>query len=254
MVIVLDFNDILQACRQAYQPFEADVPVGRIPRSLISSIETARQDGRRPVIAEIKPASPTSGDIRNVEEPGRLAEEYAACGACGVSVLTEPQFFKGSLYNLQKASTAPVPVLRKDFLFDKVQVKESYFYGADTLLLISSFFEADALSCMIAECRRYGIEPLVEVHDEADAERSASCGARLYAINNRDRHTMQIDLSRTRRLAKHINGTTVSASGIETAGHLEEVLGHCDAALIGTALMRSNDPGSALRKLVYGDI
>jgi indole-3-glycerol phosphate synthase len=253
MVIILDFTEIMEACRQSYRPFEAEVPVERVPRSLIASIENARRTGRRPVIAEIKPASPTAGPLRKIDDPKALALEYAASGACGVSVLTEPRYFKGSLTSLRLASAAPVPVLRKDFLFDPAQVKESYFYGADSLLLISSFFDEDSLSGMVAECRRYGIEPLVEVHDRDDIERSSCCGAKLYAINNRDRHTMKVDLSRTGALAKHVNGIRVSASGIETIGQLDEMLESCDAALIGSALMRSGDPGSALRKLVYGD-
>jgi indole-3-glycerol phosphate synthase len=247
----LDFDEIMQACKREYKPFRQDVPFIRKPRSLIDSIETAKKEGRRPVIAEIKPASPTAGKIRHVEDAASLARHYAACGACGVSVLTEPRFFRGSLENLRQASLADVPALRKDFLFDPAQIKESYFYGADSLLLISSFFGAESLARMIAGCRKYGIEPLVEVHDEDDIGRASSGGARLYGINNRDRHTLQVDRSRTARLAKHIDGTTVSASGISTVAHLDEALKHCDAALVGTALMAAADPGKALKELVW---
>jgi indole-3-glycerol phosphate synthase len=247
----LDFDEIMQACKRDYRPFRQDVPFIRKPRSFISSIEAAKSDGRRPVIAEIKPASPTAGQLRQVDDPGRLASDYAASGACGVSVLTEPRFFHGSLENLRQASQVDVPALRKDFLFDIAQIKESYFYGADTLLLISSFFGTEPLAQMIAGCRKYCIEPLVEVHDEDDIERASASGARLYAINNRDRHTLQVDRSRTARLAKHIDGTTVSASGIASVAHLDEALRHCDAALVGTALMAADDPGKALKELVW---
>ena len=247
----LNFDEIMQACKRDYRPFRQDVPFIRKPRSLIASIETAKKDGRRPVIAEIKPASPTTGKIRHVEDASRLARDYATSGACGVSVLTEPRFFHGSLENLRQASLTDVPVLRKDFLFDAAQIKESYFYGADSLLLIASFFGDEPLAQMIAGCRKYGIEPLVEVHDEDDIERATSGGARLYAINNRDRQTLQVDRSRTARLAKHINGTTVSASGIASVAHLDEALRHCDAALVGTALMAAADPGKALEELVW---
>jgi indole-3-glycerol phosphate synthase len=241
----------MQACKRDYRPFRQDVPFIRKPRSLIDSIQAAKQDGRRPVIAEIKPASPTAGEIRRVEDPARLARDYAIGGACGVSVLTESKYFRGSLENLRQASQVDVPALRKDFLFDAAQIKESYFYGADSLLLISSFFGGESLARMIAGCRKYGIEPLVEVHDEDDIARASAGGARLYAINNRDRRTLKVDRSRTARLAKHIDGTTVSASGISTVAHLDEALKHCDAALVGTALMAAADPGKALKELVW---
>jgi indole-3-glycerol phosphate synthase len=247
----MDFDEIMQACKREYRPFRQDVPFIRKPRSLIDSIQAAKKDGRRPVIAEIKPASPTAGEIRRVEDPARLARDYAVSGACGVSVLTEPKYFRGSLENLRQASQVDVPALRKDFLFDAAQIKESYFYGADSLLLISSFFDSVQLAQMIAGCRKYGIEPLVEVHDEEDIERAATGDARLYAINNRDRHTLQVDRSRTARMAGRINGTTVSASGISTVAQLDEALKHCDAALVGTALMAAADPGKALKDLVW---
>lgn len=249
--MTLDFDEIMQACKRDYRPFRQDVQFIRKPRSLIGSIEAAKKDSRRPVIAEIKPASPTAGQLRQIEDPASLARDYAACGACGISVLTEPRFFRGSLENLRQASQADVPVLRKDFLFDPAQIKESYFYGADSLLLISSFFGIEPLAQMITGCRKYGIEPLVEVHDEDDIERASASRTRLYAINNRDRRTLKVDRSRTARLAKHIDGTTVSASGISTVAHLDEALRHCDAALVGTALMAAADPGKALKELVW---
>lgn len=247
----MDFDEILQACQRDYRPFQQDVPFIRRPRSLIGAIAAAKRDGRRPVIAEIKPASPTAGKIRQVDDPAGLACDYAASGACGVSVLTEPRYFGGSLEHLRQASHANIPALRKDFLFDPAQIKESYFYGADSLLLIASFFQPEPLARMIAVCRDYGIEPLVEVHDEADVERASSCGARLYAINNRDRHTLQVDRSRTAKLARHIDGVKVSASGIATVDQLDEALLYCDAALVGTALMAAGDPGKALKELVW---
>lgn len=247
----MDFESIMEACKRDYRPFRQEVPFTRRPLSLIRSIGAARDDGRRPVIAEIKPASPTAGLLRQIEDAGPLARDYAAAGACGVSVLTEPRFFRGSLEGLRQASGTGVPVLRKDFLFDPAQVRESYFYGADSVLLIASFFSAGRLARMIASCRAYGMEPLVEVHDRDDIGRAASAGARLYAINNRDRRTMQVDRSRTPRLARLADGVTVSASGISTVAQLDEALCHCDAALVGTALMAAANPGQALKTLVW---
>ena len=201
---------------EEYTPFEGAVTLDRQPKSLLSAISDAARDGRNPVLAEIKPASPTAGKLREVD-PAQLAECYAQNGACAISVLTEPRFFGGSLQHMKSAS-GRLPVLRKDFLFDPAQIREAYFYGADSVLLISSFFSADSLSGMIGEARRLGMEPLVEVHGPEDVERSGSAGAKLYAINNRDKNTLKIDLGRTERLASRINGVRVSASGIETAG------------------------------------
>lgn len=251
MVVDVDFGEIMQACKESYKPFEGSVVMTRQPASLVESIAAAKKGGRRPVIAEIKPASPTAGVIRTVGNPAEIAKEYADAGACGVSVLTEPKYFGGSLASLKAVAGIGVPVLRKDFLFDLSQVKESYYYGADTLLLISSFFSADSLAAMIAESRRYGIEPLVEIHDRDDIERSASAGARLYAVNNRDRHTLKVDLRRTQELAPLIDGTVVSASGVSTVDQLNFVLSYSDAALVGTALMSAERPGSALQNLIW---
>jgi indole-3-glycerol phosphate synthase len=240
----------LQARKEDYTPFAGAVTYDRQPKSLLSAIADAKGDGRNPVIAEIKPASPTAGRLRDAD-PAELAECYAKNGACAISVLTEPRFFGGSLEHMRSAA-GRLPVLRKDFLFDPSQIREAYFYGADSVLLISSFFSADSLSGMIREARRLGMEPLVEVHDTEDIERSASAGAKLYAINNRDKNTLTIDLGRTGRLAPRINGIRVSASGIETPEDLHRMLRYCDAALIGSALMRAGDVGAALRSFVDG--
>ena len=251
MVNRLNFTDILQARKHDYTPYEGEVRLERRPMSLIDSIERANRDGRRPVIAEVKPASPTAGQIRRVDDVGAMARSFNDNGACGISVLTEPRFFGGSIESLQRARCG-LPVLRKDFLFHPAQVKESYAMGADTLLLIASFFSPQNLASMIAEARAYEIEPLVEVHTEDDIERAASAGALLYAVNNRDKDTLKIDLGRTARLAPLIDGTKVSASGIESPGQLDAALEYCDAALVGSALMKSPDPGEALHTLVYG--
>ncbi len=251
--VYMNFADILRARKEGFVPFEDDVACEREPLSLINSILEAKRRGRSPIIAEIKPSSPTTGPLRHVGNVAALARELKNGGACGISVLTEPRFFGGSLDNLQ-ASACGIPLLRKDFLFHSSQIKESYAYGADSVLFIASFFNAEGLAALIDEARSYGMEPLVEVHDREDVERAASSGARLYAINNRDKDTLGVDLGRTERLAPLIDGVRVSASGIGTREQLAAVLEHCDAALIGSALMRSPDPGKALRELVYGGL
>ncbi len=247
----MNFADILQARKEKFRPFEGTVARRGRPLSLIDAIASARRHGRRPVIAEIKPASPTAGRIRQVDDVAAMALELRNGGACGISVLTEPQFFGGSLDSLEKAKCG-IPLLRKDFLFHPSQMAESYAHGADSVLLIASFFSIEELAELIDKARFFGMEPLVEVHDENDVVRARRAGARLYAINNRDKDTLKVDLGRTGRLAPLIEGVKVSASGIETPEQLARALDHCDAALVGSALMRAPDPGNALRSLVHG--
>lgn len=249
----MNFADILQARKEDFRPFEGPVARRRKPLSLVDAISGAKSRGMRPVIAEIKPASPTAGKLRRVDDPAAVALEYKNNGACGVSVLTEPRLFGGSLDSLRCAECG-VPLLRKDFLFHPSQMAESYAYGADSVLLIASFFDVDGLASMVGEARSYGMEPLVEVHGKRDVERAEKAGARLYAINNRYKDTLKVDLDCTERLAPLIRGVKVSASGIRTPEQLAAVLEYCDAALIGSALMRAADPGKALRSLVYGGV
>ncbi len=208
----MNFADILRSCKENYRPFEGTITTDRRPKSLIDHMILRKKEGLNPVIAEIKPASPTAGPLRQVDNVAGMAEKFKHNGACGISVLTEPRFFGGSLDSLPMASCG-LPVLRKDFLFDPSQIKESYAYGADSVLLISSFFGCEGLADMLKEARTLGMEPLVEVHDKEDIERADSAGARLYAVNNRDKDTLKVDLARTERLAPLIDGFTVSASG-----------------------------------------
>ncbi len=249
----MNFADILQARKEDFTPFQGRVTRQGRPLSLADAIAGARSRGMRPVIAEIKPASPTAGQLRRVDDVAAMALELKDNGACALSILTEPRFFGGSLDNLEEAKCG-IPLLRKDFLFHPSQMAESYAHGADSVLLISSFFRAEELAALIGKARSLGMEPLVEVHDERDVERAGGAGARLYAINNRDKDTLKVDLGRTERLAPLIGGVKVSASGIETPEQLASVLDYCDAALIGSALMRSPDPGKSLRSLVYGGL
>ncbi|MCD1296345.1 indole-3-glycerol phosphate synthase [Methanocella sp. CWC-04] len=249
----MDFNSILRSRMKDFRPFDQEVKVIRKPMSLIDSICRAKAEGKNPVIAEIKPASPLAGQLRKIDDPRQISKAFVNSGACGISVLTEPKFFRGSLNTLKEVSRdRKVPVLRKDFLFDISQVKESYHYGADSLLLISSFFDSEGLGEMISESRRYGMEPLVEIHSEEDAGRAVSAGAKLFAINNRDKDTLKIDIKRTERLAGFVEGVRVSASGIEDPGQLRYVLQFCDAALIGSALMMSAYPSALLKAFVEG--
>jgi|Deesub1362A_J573_1020465.scaffolds.fasta_scaffold02435_8 indole-3-glycerol phosphate synthase len=245
------FAEILADCKRRYRRFKREVKPERKPRSFVEAILAAKKRGVNPVITEVKFSSPR-GEIR---EPGNVKEIAMAMergGACALSVLTEEKYFKGSLeYLKQAAQVSSLPVLRKDFIFDAAQVDEAYYYGADSVLLISSFFSEDELKALIARCRYFGMEPLVEVHSERDVRLAERCGAQIYVINNRDKDTLEIDLSRSERLGKLVNGIKISASGISSTAELKRVLRHCDAALIGTSIMRSDDVEAATRRLVY---
>lgn len=182
--------------------------------------------------------------------------DYISAGVCGISVLTERKYFCGDLSYLKEVSEiSTVPVLRKDFIFDKSQIVEAYYYGADSVLIISSFFSESNLRELIATCRYYGMEPIVEVHSENDVIKSYNCDAKIILINNRDKDTLDIDLRRTEYLSKVIDNyyhevTKISASGISSLKDLRYVLKYADAALIGTRFMKENNLRSVVEKFV----
>jgi indole-3-glycerol phosphate synthase len=194
------------------------------------------------VISEIKRASPSAGFIREAD-PAEWGARYERLGACCLSVLTEPERFKGSLEDLDAAreSTA-LPVLRKDFTVDEVQVLEAGT-RADAVLLIAALFDSAALARYVSLAVEVGLTPLVEVHDEGEAELALESGAQVVGVNNRDLRDFTVDLGTFERLAPRLAGATlVAESGIkapEDARRLREA--GADAVLVGEAAMR--DPG-----------
>ena len=250
----LNFNYILEECKKRYRPFNKPVEKNRNPKSLITAINDAKKSGRNPIIAEIKYRSPTTTNKADVYQRStkEIALDMIKGGACAISVLTEPEFFGGSLDNLSevKSVSMDLPVLRKDFIFHPTQIPESYYYGADSVLLISSFHTERKLKRLIELCRFYGMEPLVEVHGIEDINRATDSGAKLFAINNRDKDTLKIDLSRTAEMAPHIKGVKVSASGIENRPQLKVVLSSVEAALIGSSIMTADDIASKVAEFV----
>ncbi|MFQ5800680.1 MAG: indole-3-glycerol-phosphate synthase [Candidatus Hydrothermarchaeales archaeon] len=248
---MLNFNYILEECKKSYVPFKRKVERSREPKDLITAIKNADKEGRNAIIAEIKYRSPSKASKRT-DSPDDIALQMIRGGACAISVLTEGKFFGGSLENLMKVKSVSedIPVLRKDFIFHPSQIPESYYYGADALLLISSFFTIKRLKSMIDDSRAFDMEPLVEVHTLEDVTRAQDAGARLFAINNRDKDTLKIDLRRTAEMAPQIKGVKVSASGIETPSHLKEALKYADAALVGSSIMASKDIATKVAELV----
>lgn len=243
----MNFDTIFQDVKGRYEGFRENVSFDRKPRDLGEAILHAKGNA---IISEIKPASP-SGKIRDVEDPASIAEEMMSGGACAISVLTEEKFFGGSLENLRAVShISSVPVLRKDFIFDESQIDEAYYYGADSLLLIASFFDEDALKKFIEKSRKFGMEPLVEVHSKEDIKKAESAGARIFGINNRDKDTLVVDLERT-KLIEGVEGVKVSASGVSNVDDLKYVLKYCDAALIGTEIMKAENIEERVREFVH---
>ena len=214
--------------------------------------------GRRPlaVIAEYKRASPSRGAINLALSPEAAAGAYAEAGAAALSVLTEAKYFQGSLGFLAAMAGRGLPLLRKDFLFDPLQVAETAATPASALLLIARMFtDAAGLAGMLRCCRAAGLEAVTEVFDARDLDLARAAGAEIIQVNNRDLDTLRVDLANSRRLAaaKRPGELWISASGIGTSQQALELaeLGF-EAVLVGTSLMAAADPGAALRELVQG--
>ncbi len=191
------------------------------------------------VIAEIKRASPSAGFISNAD-PAKWAARYEAEGASCLSVLTEPDRFKGSLRDLDAArGRVALPVIRKDFTVDEAQILEAGT-RADAVLLIAALFESSALARYISLAVELGLTPLVEVHDEAEADLALESGAQVIGVNNRDLRDFTVDLATTERLAPKLAGATlVAESGVKTLedGRRLRDAG-AEAVLVGEAAMR----------------
>lgn len=204
------------------------------------------------VIAEIKRASPSLGDIRPDLDPAATARAYADGGAAALSVLTEPAFFKGSAADLQIARAAcALPVLRKDFIVDPYQVYETAAMGADAMLLIVRILDDDALAALHALALRLGLDVLTEVFDDRDVARANALGARLIGINNRDLAQFKTDASHATRLASrvHADAAVAALSGIHGADDIRLNLANgIRRFLVGEALVRQTDPAATLRQ------
>ncbi len=209
--------------------------------------------GRR-IVAEIKRASPSRGTIRADLRADALAGAYAAGGAAAISVLTEPNHFRGSLDDLRGAARAvALPVLRKDFLVDPRQPFEARAAGADAVLLIAAALPGDDLRRMAEAAAEAGVETLVEVHDEPELERALATGAPIVGVNARDLCTLAVDLAVVERLAgsmpRGVIGVAESGiQGVDEIVRLERA-GY-RAFLVGESLVRAEDPAAALRRLL----
>jgi indole-3-glycerol phosphate synthase len=209
---------------------------------------------RKPaIIAEVKRASPSKGDILPGLDPAAVARDYAAGGAAAISVLTD-RHFKGSLADLRAVRAAvDLPILRKDFIFDPYQLYEARAAGADCILLIAAMIARDELRSLAALAAELGLAALVEVHDTEEFAVAQKLGAPLIGINNRDLHTFKTDIASTEELLNGYRGDAliVSESGINTPAHIRRLFAAgARAFLIGESLLRDGAPRAALSALV----
>jgi indole-3-glycerol phosphate synthase len=206
------------------------------------------------LIAEVKQASPSRGVLNPNLNPTKLAKNYAEGGAAAISVLTEENYFKGSInYLAAIREVVRLPLLRKDFIFDPYQVYESRAYGADALLLIAAILSRPQLEELLSLSHSLGLRCLVEVHKEDEVERALQSKARIIGINNRDLDTFNIDINTTRRLRPLIPQTriVVSESGIKTRSDTEKLKGWgVNAILVGETLVTAGDVLTKMRELV----
>ena len=204
------------------------------------------------IIAEIKRASPAKGPLNLDLNAGELARSYARGGAAAISVLTEPDSFRGSLEDLEAARGARLPVLRKDFILEPYQVLESRAVGADAVLLIARAL-GDELSALLKATEVLNMDALVEVHDEADLERALDAGASVIGVNHRDLESFELRPEQTAKLAALVPAgvTLVGLSGVSTKAEVEALAAAgADAVLVGESLVTSDDPEAKLRELV----
>jgi indole-3-glycerol phosphate synthase len=206
------------------------------------------------VIAELKPASPSEGVIREPFDAPALASALQDAGATALSVLTEPEFFRGSLKNMRDARKASqLPALRKDFIFDPWQVWEARANDADSFLLIVVALPDALLQELIALGRELKMEPLVEVHTMNELDRALNAGTQIIGVNNRNLKTLEVSIQTSYELITHIPEECIAVCESGISNHADLVGLHgvgFDAFLIGTHLMRAPDPAAALRGLL----
>ncbi len=222
-----------------------------IPRGFRRALES--KDGVA-VIAELKKASPSRGLIRADFDVEKLASELEVAGAAALSVLTDEEFFQGSLENLRRASAkTTLPSLRKDFIVDEFQLLEAKANSADAVLLIVAALSSTELGALAKRAAELHLDVLCEVHNQEELKVALDAGCDLIGVNNRDLKTFKVDLENAFRLATSIpaNVWSVAESGIRSGADIARLRGAgFKAFLIGESLMKSEKPGDALRKLV----
>jgi indole-3-glycerol phosphate synthase len=223
------------------------------PRGFRRALQAKSHDGVA-VIAELKKASPSKGLIRAEFRAAELARQLEAAGATALSVLTDEEFFQGSLGNLREASAAvAIPCLQKDFIVDEFQIVEARANSADALLLIVAALTFEDLKRLVRAARSQELDVLCEVHDQEELRRALDAGCDLIGVNTRDLRTFKVDLETAFALAEKIPADVVrvAESGIHSADDVARLrAAGYDAFLVGESLMRAASPGDALRELL----
>jgi indole-3-glycerol phosphate synthase len=206
------------------------------------------------IIAEIKKASPSRGVLRPDFHPAQIAHEYQQGGAACLSVLTDKTFFQGSLHDLEAARAATqLPVLRKDFTIDRLQIFEAATHGADAILLIAAILDLSELRTLREAAHSLGLAALVEVHNHDELSKAIDSGAGIIGVNNRNLDTFEVSLDTSLRLSYLMPAevTRVAESGIFTRADIETLsAAGFHAFLVGESLMKANNPSAALRALL----
>jgi indole-3-glycerol phosphate synthase len=250
-------DEIVGSTKKLVAERKSEVPIGKLasiagkqspPRNF-----TAALDGSDiKLIAEVKRASPSKGLLAPNMNAAALAGIYERCGAAAVSVLTEPEYFRGSLADLESVRAAVgLPVLRKDFILDPYQVYEARAHGADAVLLIVAILSAGELWSLLEIVHSLGMAALVEVHDREELEQALAVDPEIIGINNRRLADFSVSLETTMQLRPLVPGLVVSESGIHTRDDVVKLKdAGVDAILVGEALVSSADPAGKIRELL----
>ena len=239
--------------RKSLEAMRADAESRLLTRDFVGAMRAKIAAGRPAVIAEVKKASPSKGVLREDFIAADIAQSYAEHGAACLSVLTDRQFFQGSVDYLKQArASCQLPVLRKDFLVDAYQVYESRSMGADCILLIAACLDDAQMKDMEAIAHSLDMAVLVEVHDRAELERALKLKTPLIGVNNRNLQTFEVSLDTTLALRADVpaDRLLVTESGIQTRDDVLRLgAAGINAFLVGEAFMRAPDPGEALAAL-----
>ncbi len=246
-ILVEKYYEILKRKQKGlyYKPFWDRTPI---------NFKNYLQKEKFVIIAEIKRASPLKDDFRSDFNPLFLVEAYIKGGAKAISVITEEIFFRGALEYLPAIrSITDLPLLRKDFILDPVQIEEAKAFGADMVLLISTILKEKELSELIKYAKKLGLSSLVEIHNEEDLEKALKAGAEIIGINNRNLTTLQVDINQSLKIFPLIpkDIPVIAESGYNKSSEIKDLIKKgFKGVLIGTSLVRSKNPEIKLKELL----
>jgi indole-3-glycerol phosphate synthase len=256
-IVAVKREHVARAKRERSQAdIERAAKAAAAPRGFAAALERAAAEGRFGLITEMKRRSPSGGEIRPGFDPAQVAHDYEAAGATCLSVLTDEPYFGGRDEDIAAArGAAALPVLRKDFMIDLYQIAESRAIGADCILLIVAALDDATLHDLNAEARRWGLDILVEAHDQAELDRGLALDAKLIGINNRNLKTLRTDLATFESLAPRVpdDRLAIAESGLVTHADLRRMArAGARGFLIGESLLRQPDLRAATRALLSG--